>query len=414
MTPSSGVNPSGGRLAAGCLFLFGFFVFLFAAGSLLVISQNLRGSILGAVVMMGMLLVFAVLGAGIMMFAWKLPGRTREQQRRRDRHPDQPWLWREDWEQGVVRAERSGSARLRLSTLPGVLGGKLEGVIDLPSLTSNDVVLTLNCISWRARGRNTTSSILWQERTEARVQAGGSGSEIPVSFELPYDLDATGRSSSNPAEQVSWWLKVRSGGRALAGFTVPAFRIPSSDPKQTREALEAREGIRLAGTGLAAAGNHYRFGGGRNRPAAFLLTLFGCVFLIGAAFLASQFDSFVSEIVGGAVVVVAGGLGLLAIGASLWLWFGVTDVLAEGDALHIRYSWLGLERSRVVPKDRIRGFAINPSLQNGKDQVWYDVFVQLADGSQANAGTGLEKADAERFIAAIAHELGVTWGGLKM
>jgi hypothetical protein len=347
-----------------------------------------------------------------MALAWRLPGRARENQRRQSLHPEQPWLWREDWEQGLVGSDGTGQSLLRLSTVPGVLGGRLEGTIEAaPGGAAGEVEVTLRCLCWRPQGRSSFSRIVWQECARAYAQPAPAGIAIPVGFDLPFDADGTGRSASDRMVQVLWHVIARSPMTGFrASFTVPVFRTPRSDPGQTREMLEARAGARLAAS-APQAGNHFHFGAGRHKPLAAMFALFACVFLGGAAFLASRFEELAFG--GTAVVVVAAGIGLVAASASLWLWFGETDVTAEGNVLHIRHSCLGVVRSRVVPAAEIRGFAIDPSMQKGADEVWYGLFIELANGRRAAAATGLAKDEAEAFAAALAHELGVEWGGRR-
>jgi len=203
----TGTMTSDNKLGAGCLFLFGLAIFTFAAGCLYLIGRDLRGSIVGIVVFVAILVTFAAVGIGIMVFAWKAPGSRRAQRVREARHPDEPWVWRPDWEQGIVQAERGVDARFRLSTLPGVLGGKLEGRIDTraPLPAAGGVELTLDCVRWRRAGRTSTSRIVWQEKSTAASPQGANGVEIPVKFEIPYDLEPAG--PSGPwGDQVAWHL----------------------------------------------------------------------------------------------------------------------------------------------------------------------------------------------------------------
>ena len=92
----------------------------------------MRGSVAAGLVALVVVLVFAAVGIGLMVIAWKTPASVRAQRQRKGRHPDEPWLWREDWEQGFARAEGRSKARFRMTSMPGVMGGKLRGCVEAP------------------------------------------------------------------------------------------------------------------------------------------------------------------------------------------------------------------------------------------------------------------------------------------
>src|SRR5262249_60530136 len=101
----TGTMSSDNKLGAGCLFLFGLAIFTFAAACLYLIGRDLRGSIVGIVVFLAILLTFAAIGIGIMVFAWKSPRRARERRGREGGHPDEPLLGGWGWVGGGGGAE---------------------------------------------------------------------------------------------------------------------------------------------------------------------------------------------------------------------------------------------------------------------------------------------------------------------
>src|SRR5262249_35504304 len=107
-------------LSSGCLFLFGLLVFLMAAGAGWAVYSSLLASPVASLALLAVVLVFAAVGIGLMIWAGKRPGIARGQRLREARHPDSPWLWREDWEQGFARAEGRSGARFRMTAVPGV------------------------------------------------------------------------------------------------------------------------------------------------------------------------------------------------------------------------------------------------------------------------------------------------------
>src|SRR6266481_4929772 len=134
---------------SGCLFLFGLVVFLFAAGIGLAIFLLTHGYLAAKLIAMVIVLVFAATGVGLMVLAWKIPWRERGRRQRHASHPEEPWLWREDWEQGFAQAEGRSHARFLMTSRPGVLGGKLRGYVKSGGAAAAgiEVNLTLSCIS---------------------------------------------------------------------------------------------------------------------------------------------------------------------------------------------------------------------------------------------------------------------------
>jgi hypothetical protein len=213
---------------------------------------------------------------------------------------------------------------------------------------------------------------------------------------------------------VFWRLTARlaEGGPALS-FTVPVFQTTESDANRTRERMEAQAGSRLAAYSPAAGrieksvvpeGIRYRFPRARNRPAAAMASFFGLVFL-AMAYLVVQLGAWPS--IGGFLgALLATLIGLIALAGGIWLWFGETTVTASSGELRIHASCLGLSRTRMVSGGDIRGFDIRLAMQKGAD-VWYDVWLQLGGGKSVNAGTGMDKTEAEWFVAELRSDLGI-------
>ena len=94
------------RTQSGCLFPLGA---LFAAGGLVVAFSALRAPgewterIVASVVLVGVGLALLLLGSAENHVA-------RAARALKERHPGQPWLWREDWEQGCSRPESKSQA----------------------------------------------------------------------------------------------------------------------------------------------------------------------------------------------------------------------------------------------------------------------------------------------------------------
>ena len=250
--------------------------------------------------------LFTVVGGGIMTGAMFGRGKLLEQAELKRRHPDQPWMWRVDWAKGRVESDsrttmyfawgfaglwniiswttvvaaldqidelmdprlllvalfpavgigllawaitatlryrKFGVSQLELSTLPGVIGGKLAGRIDtrLSEPPKDGVLLNLDCIRKVRSGKNTRESLLW--KTDANVPAsrlsrGWQGVSIPVDFAIPADA----QESTHDAYNVFWRLSADAdlaGVDFKARFEVPVFRTAESASAADQEQQEA-------------------------------------------------------------------------------------------------------------------------------------------------------------------------------
>jgi hypothetical protein len=366
--------------------------------------QNVRGSVVALGLFLALLLLFAAAGGGLIVLGLRFRSEGRKRGEREIRYPDQPWRWREDWEQNFARAF-GGRARFHLATNPGVLGGKLKGHVEpdapLPPGTPLDV--TLECASWRPTGRGgQPASVLWQE--SAQTAADGSGG-VPVNFDIPFDARATG--SGRAGESIDWRLRVQCPSQDVHfTFEVPVFQTAASDSGLTAESMETRAGKRLPAPDPGRieriptrGGVRYKFPAGRQRSAAIMVILFGLIFVGLALFFTSQ------HVTGWLAIPVTGVFGWVLVVIGIWLLFGVTTITSEGRELRIRASCLGLSSTRTVRADEIAHFEIKVGLQKGVSRVWYNVDLRLVDGAVRNAGTGMEKSEAEWFVAELKRNL---------
>ena len=237
--------------------------------------------------------LFTLAGAGMFIGGIAALRGARKRGRLEAGAPDQPWRWREDWAAGVIRSSnrttavtllvaaamwngvigmiaglaftgsarvplpalaifglfglvglgllawairewrvyrRYGAAVLHLASVPGVLGGKLAGVVALPGYAEPDTYETqLTCQRVVRRGKNTTTETLWKTSRALdakKLPARVDGVQIPILFGIPMGLPA----SEGP---VSWRLTVsgkQPGIDVDVSFTVPVFRTAESQP----------------------------------------------------------------------------------------------------------------------------------------------------------------------------------------
>lgn len=144
-------------------------------------------------------------------------------------------------------AIRSGPSTLELSTIPGIIGGRLEGVIHGgPVLRAGQGVrLILRCVatSWSrsGSGKSTSStSCRWEDDRE--ISPAAIVGVIPVRFDIPPDALASAHDerTEDGSLTVSWILEAlgEPGNFWRAEYEVPVFRTAAA-PAEARPELES-------------------------------------------------------------------------------------------------------------------------------------------------------------------------------
>ncbi|MBX7257431.1 MAG: DUF3592 domain-containing protein [Candidatus Hydrogenedentes bacterium] len=245
---------------------------------------------------------FGGVGWGLIFGAFWSMRRMRESNRLRNEHPESPWQWNPDWATGVIRSQnmtqmvaavafatlwnvitvpisvivvsqalepnseraallvlifpavglglaywaiytvlqwrKYGSSIFRMAENPGVIGGKLSGVVEVGRKVRPDdgFHVTLNCINRVTTGsgknRSTREHILWQnDRVMARelTERDPTRTSIPVAFGIPYTCRETDGSDSD--NQILWRLEVKAATPGVdygVRFEVPVFKTKAS------------------------------------------------------------------------------------------------------------------------------------------------------------------------------------------
>jgi len=138
---------------------------------------------------------------------------------------------------------RYGKATFQMQTIPGVVGGKLEGTLlaPLPAAEAKEVKLTLECVNrvWSSRyrhGRGRQDDMrlieLWKQEIavpRGHLSPGPDGARFPVSFTIPYECPQT--DLSNSRDTIEWTLRAHanvSGLDWVGTFEVPMFQTSRS------------------------------------------------------------------------------------------------------------------------------------------------------------------------------------------
>jgi len=130
----------------------------------------------------------------------------------------------------TLRNRKFGRSVFKMATVPGLIGGKLEGKIEVGTRLEppEGFEVRLRCLNITGSGKNARIHTLWEERQTVRSSApvdDPTHSAIPVSFTIPADCPET--DDTNPADQISWQLEARAevpGVNYLARFEVPVFK----------------------------------------------------------------------------------------------------------------------------------------------------------------------------------------------
>jgi hypothetical protein len=217
-------------------------------------------------------------------------------------HPNEPWMWRSDWAVGVIRSSRYRFARLaiwifalyllvilpaalwiirqrgndivslagivviglawglfnlarmqfkgakmfrdaefRMSSVPGLVGGPLAGVVVVKNRFPDDTKFRVivecgktDVVAVSSNDKRFDESIPWRdqvtvERTLSMPDPGVTA--IPVYVAIPFDCEP---SAASTRHKVRWWLKIGPEATAFdryAQFEVPVYKTANSSAR---------------------------------------------------------------------------------------------------------------------------------------------------------------------------------------
>lgn len=216
-------------------------------------------------------------------------------------HPSEPWLWREDWANGIVRHSSAGEwgfvfigtmfllvsspgiyflkeeldkknwpallmlifptvgvgllyaflkktlavrtygrPSLPLTEVPLPLGSKFQTSLRTTKtlLSGSDVKMTLSCCHITVTGSGKNRSRTQTPLWVSIKTIKVSGREIPVEFEIPYDQKGT--DFKNPDNAIVWRLEIESslpGVDLQLEYDLPVFMTAKSNPEWTMSEL---------------------------------------------------------------------------------------------------------------------------------------------------------------------------------
>jgi hypothetical protein len=471
------------KFGVGCLVLFFLPFCAFGVGAAIgAIGFAIAGDWAAAGFLALFGVVFEGVGFGLLFATLFGRRRAKEIERLKQQHPEEPWLWRPDWAAGrlecssragliaawsfslfwnsiaftvplfiipqawregekfvllilifpiiglgllawalrvTLQHRKYGVSVLRLTTVPGVVGRLLQGVIIARTLihSHDGFHVTLSCVNRIVTGsgedRTTREEVLWQEeRTITEPHEVRGATAVPIAFRIPDDVRESDDSDASNA--IFWRVEVSAavpGVDYQATFDVPVFRtVESSVPLTPAE----EEALKLAGDDedeplRQRAYSRIRVNEGIRRTEIF----FPAARNIGHAFGITAFF-----IIWTAVVVALREFGaplifpivfglfdlLLAYGvASAWL--GTTHVVCEHTGIWVRSGILGFGRIRQVPADEIDDIDLKIGMHVGK-RPYYDIKIVRSSGKSVHAGRAIrDKREARWLVERMASAL---------
>ena len=191
---------------------------------------------------------------------------------RRALHPDEPWLWAEEWQQGRIKAVAGGPVAavliifaafwnamvigaavlcfqrgdmnrvpvwiffavfalagifliglavyfvvqgrkfdtgvFQMSRVPGTLGGSLEGTVQVPQQLPPDTEVNIELTCESISGTGKNSTTRCLFQKSANLRAGAG--QLPVLFEIPPDLPPSDNPDHRGTTRIHWWLKTKA------------------------------------------------------------------------------------------------------------------------------------------------------------------------------------------------------------
>ncbi len=320
-----------------------------------------------------------------------------------------------------LRYRKYGASRLELSTVPGVVGRSLIGMVRAPASIHPDTgfQVTLTCFrrvtSGGGKHRSTSESILWQEerrvegqpfRAPARVET-----HIPVTFRLPHDVPAT--DDSDAGNRIVWRLQLSAGVAGvdyLSAFDVPVFRTTASDQpltleeeRLTQNSADTRNYEQPADSRILVTstrrGTEILFPAARNPGAAVSLTLF-LLLWVGCIWLQVYFHAPL------VFPIITGLLGVLIFLGVLDLWFQVSRVVVDGEAVSWAVGYIVPGRERTISRSEVADVIATIGMRAGTT-VYYDVVVVPKHGRKFKVGHSVrDKREAEWLAETMKKAIG--------
>ncbi|HVM59313.1 MAG TPA: DUF3592 domain-containing protein [Verrucomicrobiae bacterium] len=308
----------------------------------------------------------------------------------------------------TARWLRFGESVFEMSSVPGVVGGTLQGTIRLsqPVRTADGFHLKLSCVNrvttHTGKDSSTSENVLWTE--DQHVEAA-LGDRVPVAFYIPPDCRETASDDVN--NQVIWRLKVAAkdaGVGYTARFDVPVFKVAQT-PQQiaAAQAVLSREhaaienyqpaaNSRIRVQPAAGGGQEFYFPAMRNFGSGFALL---AVFVVWSAF----FWILIHLKAPILFPIVWGFFDALMFIAVLHFLTGTTRVVANASGLTITKRIIGIGRKQIIPAADVAEVKAKIGTTSGQT-AYQNIAVVRRDGREITAGSAIRDSQEAQWLAA--------------
>jgi hypothetical protein len=324
----------------------------------------------------------------------------------------------------VLHRQKFGVSTLVMETMPGRLGRRLRARLRTgvpPEEVPDDGVhVRLSCYhryvkvtrdSDGGTDRDVEKDLKWRDEKHMRGQsrADGTGTEVPISFEIPADLPPSPPYETE--DRILWELDASaelSGLDYEVSFEIPVFEAeevasgveedsggglekePDADSQRDPYAQHeiggdlsepVSDGIRMEGR--PGRGLTFSFAPARAKGAATLLTVLGLGMLVGGVF------AFGASFLFGLVLLGFGGL--VAYGA--WQkWTYASTVVVDDGEIAVTRGPFGKGKARRFPCSALEDVTVQ-ARGHGGDTTYYALALTLADAAvQGSSGNGAKLA----------------------
>ena len=339
-----------------------------------------------------LVMIFPVMGAGLLISAARL-------------------VWRQI---------KYGTALLRMSRMPGVIGGALQGLVEIPAhiQPADGFRISLRCVNRTTtdtgKERSTHEAVLWEDvRVQAQELQDGNPAHalLPVSFLVPRHCRPTDMQTSD--NQIIWRLDVEAAGRGTryaSRFEVPMFVTADSVADVRPEGVAAgrcgrrlrpEETLRETGAAVEAlpgGGVRYTFPAGRNKSSALFITAFFAIWT-GAIYLMLRVHAPL-------VMPILFGLSDIFVGwGVLSAWFDWRSIEIASNEVAVAGGIFGLAGVRRFALSAIVAVEANASSSQGDKQFFALKLRTQAGGKHTIAKGILGRAVAEALAADLRRQL---------
>lgn len=299
----------------------------------------------------------------------------------------------------IARWKKFGESVFRLKSLPGVIGGKLEGTIDtsVNIIPEDGFELSLACVNRITTGsgksRSVREEILWEDKKKIKrelLYKDYTRSSIPVLFGIPWNGVRETSLDERSDNMTLWRLEAKADVPGIdykVSFNVPVFKTDESSPDfkpdelvsdESAQKADLRENISLAGIRMEKISKNGR---------EFIFPAFRNIGLsIATTFMLIIWTSFVVVLIFFIkdapllFPIVFGAFNLLILGGTLNLWFYRSRILIDSRSLFLS-SGAFFVGKREFDLAAIENVSIKSGMQMGR-KVFYNLILSLKSGKK--------------------------------